>query len=276
MSGDSAKTIKSIYFNPQNTAYLTGSINELWKASKEKVSSILRKDVARWLKNQEVHQLLKPAIRKFQRNPFVIRKANINFQLDIASFEQFAHKNAGKKYVLVCIDSFSRMAYVYSQKTKNSKETLENFKKLYKKCPTIESILTDEGGEFVSKSFSNFLKSKNISFWTTNNREIKASLAERFIRTLRNKILRHFTANKTQNWTKILANIVKHYNNSNHNSLKMPPSKVTWKNSTQIRRILYPKLTEKQRNYNEKMKNRFYVGRSVRLLRIPGNIFENN
>lgn len=133
--------------------------------------------------------------------------------------------------------------------------------------------MTDEGGEFVSKSFSNFLKSKNISFWTTNNREIKASLAERFIRTLRNKILRHFTANKTQNWTKILANIVKHYNNSYHNSLKMPPSKVTWKNSTQIRRILYPKLTEKQRNYNEKMKNRFYVGRSVRLLRIPGSIF---
>jgi hypothetical protein len=37
---------------------------------------------------------------KFQRNPFVIRKANINFQLDIASFEQFAHKNGGEK---ICV-----------------------------------------------------------------------------------------------------------------------------------------------------------------------------
>ena len=54
-------------------------------------------------------------------------------------------------------------------------------------------IWVDQGSDFYDQSFKDFLKINNIEIYSTYN-EGKSVVAERFIRTLKNKIFKHMTA----------------------------------------------------------------------------------
>ena len=54
-------------------------------------------------------------------------------------------------------------------------------------------IWVDQSSEFYNKPFKDFLKINNIEVYSTYN-EGKSVVAERFIRTLKNKIFKHMTA----------------------------------------------------------------------------------
>ena len=51
----------------------------------------------------------------------------------------------------------------------------------------------DQDSEFYNNTFKDFLKINNIEMYSTYN-EGKSAVAERFIRTLKNKIFKHMTA----------------------------------------------------------------------------------
>ena len=61
--------------------------------------------------------------------------------------------------------------------------------------------------------------------YSTNN-EGKLGVAERFIKTLKNKIYKHMTAGGKNVYSNVLDGIVKDYNNTIHNSIKMKPKDV--------------------------------------------------
>ena len=54
-------------------------------------------------------------------------------------------------------------------------------------------IWVDQGSKFYNKSFTAFLKINNTEMYSTYN-EGKSVVAERFIRTLKNKVFKHMTA----------------------------------------------------------------------------------
>ena len=56
-----------------------------------------------------------------------------------------------------------------------------------------KKIWVDQGSEFYNNSFKGFLKINNIEMYSTYN-EGKSVAAERFIRTLKNKIFKRITA----------------------------------------------------------------------------------
>ena len=72
-------------------------------------------------------------------------------------------------------------------------------------------IWVDQGSEFYNKSFKDFLKINNIKIYSTYN-EGKSVVAERFIRTLKNKIFKHMTAISKNIYFDMLNDIVHKYN----------------------------------------------------------------
>ena len=54
-------------------------------------------------------------------------------------------------------------------------------------------IWVDKGSEFYKNSFKKWLKDNNIEMYSIHNKG-KSDFAERFIRTLKNKIFKHMTA----------------------------------------------------------------------------------
>ena len=84
----------------------------------------------------------------------------------------------------------------------------------------------DEGGEFYNKLFKRFLTINNIEMYSAYNEE-KSVVAERFIRTLKNKLFKHMTAVSKNVSFDVLDNIVNKYNNFVHRSIKMKPIDLT-------------------------------------------------
>ena len=69
-------------------------------------------------------------------------------------------------------------------------------------------IWVDQSGEFYNKLFKRFLKINNIELYSTYN-EGKSVAAERFIRTLKNKIFKHMMTAILKNiYFDVLVNIV--------------------------------------------------------------------
>ena len=72
-----------------------------------------------------------------------------------------------------------------------------------------ETFHSDKGTEFTNRPFQKYLKNNNIRFSTTQNAETKASIIERFNRTLKTKMWKYFTANKTLKYIDILQKLIK-------------------------------------------------------------------
>ena len=81
---------------------------------------------------------------------------------------------------------------------------------------------TDQHSEFYNSYFKKWLKDNNISMHSTYN-EGKSVVAERFIRTLKNKIYKHMTAIPKNVYFDVLDDIVDEYNNTYHKTIKMKP-----------------------------------------------------
>ena len=65
----------------------------------------------------------------------------------------------------------------------------------------------DKGSEFFNNSFKKWLKDNEIEMYSTYN-ERKSVIAERFIRTLKNKIYKHLTVVSKNVYFDVLDNIV--------------------------------------------------------------------
>ena len=82
-----------------------------------------------------------------------------------------------------------------------------------------------QGSEFYEKLLKKFLEINNIEISSTNN-EGKSLVAERFIRTLKNKIFKTITA-VSKNFFYVLDNTVDKCNNTVHRRIKMKPTDIT-------------------------------------------------
>ena len=84
-------------------------------------------------------------------------------------------------------------------------------------------IWVDKGGKFYNNSFKKWLQDNDIAMYSTHN-EGKSVVAERFIRTLKNKIYKYTTSMFTKNvYIDKLDDIVNEYNNTYHRTTKMKP-----------------------------------------------------
>ena len=134
--------------------------------------------------------------------------------------------NKGIKYLLCAVNLFSKYAWVGPLKDKRGISIFNAFQKIISKGRKSNKIWVDQGGEFYSKFFKRFLKINNIEMYSTYN-EGKSAVAERFIRTLKNKTFEHMAAVSKSVYFDVLGDIVNKYNNTVHRSIKMKPTDVT-------------------------------------------------
>ena len=93
----------------------------------------------------------------------------------------------GNKYLLCTNDLFSKYTWVVPLKDKKGANIVNAFQKIISEGRKPNKIWVDQGSEFYNKSFKDFFKINNIKMYSTFN-ERKSVVAERFIRTLKNKI----------------------------------------------------------------------------------------
>ena len=125
--------------------------------------------------------------------------------------------NKGIKYLLFAVDLFSKYMWVFPIKEKKGTSIVNILKKIISKERKPNKIWVDQGRGFYKNTFKDFLKINNIEMYSTDN-EGKSIAAERFIRTLKNKIFKHTTAISKNVYFDLLDDTVNKYNNSSWNN----------------------------------------------------------
>ena len=220
------KTLSSIYFDPSQPASF-GGLDAVYRAVKGKgKNKISRKQIQDWLSQQEVYTLHKPARRHYKRSRVIVPGIDAQFQADLVDVQNLSRYNKGYKYLLICIDIFSKYAWVVPLKTKRGQELVKAFQTILSSGRRPNKLQTDQGTEFLNRLFQNFLREKNIDFFTVNY-GFNASVVERFNRTFKNKMYKYFAAKNTLSYIDVVLQLVKSYNNTYHRSIKMKPTQVT-------------------------------------------------
>lgn len=95
-----------------------------------------------------------------------------------------------------------------------------------------------------------FERKRSRLFFVTQNEDIKASIVERFNRTLKEKLCRYLTKKNTLRYVEVLQQMVRAYNRSYHRSIKKAPADVYTTNQEEVWQTLYgqpPDTFNKQR-----------------------------
>ena len=82
--------------------------------------------------------------------------------------------------------------------------------------------MVDQGSEFYNSSFKKWLEDSVIKMYSTYN-EGTSVVAERFIRTFKNKIFKRMTAVSKIFYLNVLDDTVDNYSNTYHRAIKMKP-----------------------------------------------------
>ena len=204
-------------------------------------------------------ELHKPVIKKFNKRKVYSQFKDNIWGVDLADMQSLSRKNKGIKYLLCAIDLYSKYAFVIPLKDKKGISIVNAFNKIIKQFNrTQNKIWVDQGGEFYNDNFKKWLSDNDIIMYSTFN-ESKSVVAERFIRTLKNKLYKHMTATGKNLYYDVLDDVINEYNNTKHNTIKTKPKDV--KNN---KRVYIDEHNEKD--------SRFKVGDRVRISKFK-NIF---
>ena len=205
-------------------------------------------------------ELHKPIIRKFNKRKVYSQFKDNILGVDLADMQSLSRKNKGIKYLLCVIDLYSKYAFVIPLKDKKGISIVNAFNKIIKQSNRKPNkIWVDQGGEFYNNVFEKWLSDNDINMYSTYN-EGKSVVAERFMRTLKNKLYKDMTATGKNVYYDVLDDAVNKYNNTKYSTIKMEPIDVGDNNK---RVCIY--------EHNEK-DSKFKVGDRVRISRYK-NIF---
>lgn len=260
------RLMKKVYYTPSHPGSL-GGIDRLKRALQDETGKKVKVEkVQDFLSEQDTYTLHKPARINFPRNRVFVTRPLKQFQADLCDMQALAEENDGYNYLLTVIDIFSKRAYVRVLKRKTADEVVKAFESIFKDSQIPKKLQTDAGKEFFNKKFKALMKKHGIEHFATAS-ETKASVIERFNRTLKTRMWRYFTANNTRRYVDVLQDLVKSYNHSYHTSIKTTPMEVNSENAFQIFQNLYGTSSSKRRkNSKPKLK----PGDLVRLSKLRG------
>jgi len=230
--------------------YSFGGVNELAK-------KYGRKKAVEWLSKQDAYTLHKPIRRKFRRRKTFATGIQDLYQADLVDVSSLAKYNDSYRFLFVCIDVFSKVAFAIPIKDKTGTSIKRAFASIVEQGKP-NYLQTDKGTEFVNTIFQKYLEENDIKFYTSENDDIKCAVVERFNRTLKTKMWKYFTYKSTLRYVDILPDLLHSYNNSIHRSIKVEPSQVNPQNESVVRRRLFGQK-------KQPIKWKFIVGDTVRI-----------
>ena len=87
-------------------------------------------------------------MKKFQRNQVITRGIDDLWQIDLADLQKISKYNDNNRYLVTCIDVFSKFAWVVPIKNKKSDTVLEAFKFIINSSGRKSNFLqSDQGTE---------------------------------------------------------------------------------------------------------------------------------
>lgn len=219
-------------------------------------------------KQQIVNEIHKAARKNFLRRHVILKGIHDLWQADLMDMQNIKKFNKGYNFILIVIDCFSKYAWAEPLKSKNKIEVTRAFGQILGRSrETPVNLQTDKGTEFYNNNFQTLMKKHNINHYSSFSTK-KASIVERLIRTVKNKLYKYFSLNGNYKWIGLpLEDILKRYNNTKHRTIQFKPIDVNKSNEPAIKENI-------KKIYNHdfvQWKPKFKVGDCVRISKYKHN-----
>lgn len=213
-------------------------------------------------KQQIVNELHKAARRNFVRRSVILKGIDDLWQADLIDMQNLKKFNKGYNYILVVIDCFSKYTWTEPIKSKSKLDVTHAFERILTTSNRKPNHLqTDSGTEFYNVTFQKLMKSYNINHYSSFSSK-KASIVERVIKTIKNKMYKYFSLIGNYKWVgPPLEVILKTYNHTKHRTIKFKPVEVNKLNESKIRE----NIQKTQNQTSDRYRSKFKVGENVRI-----------
>jgi len=246
--------LNDLYYNIWDENSFRG-LYLLLKSAKQ--FNLTRDDIKSWLESQPTYTKFQHPKTKFARNPVVSKHINHIWFSDLI-YIKYPNHNDGYKYILLVIDNLSKKGYAQPIKNKTQDTIKRAFLDIFNDSNAIPSIIiTDPGPEFTNDAIKLLFDLRHIKHIILRDGS-KASVVERWARTLKNIIQKYLHANNSKRYIHVLQDIVDNYNRTIHSRTKFRPMDVNQTNQREVYQNLY---RIKRTRENQKFK----VGDRVRV-----------
>ena len=207
-----------------------------------------------------------------KRRKVIVDGIDHTHAVDLIEMPKQKHSNGYiYKYVLTCIDIFSKYAWGIMLTNKDKKSLIDALKYIWKERKLDQGsrelrkpkkAWADKESGLYSKECQKFFEDNNVILYSTQS-ELKSVFIERFNRTLKEWMEKRKTELELQNvkynWMNEIGNMVEKYNNTVHSTIKMTPVEGSKKENEEKLKKLYEEET------SEVVASKFKLGDLVRL-----------
>ena len=251
--------LKTLYTDLKNPAGFS-SPHRLYLSAKRLRPDLKRSQVERWLESQKAYTLHRQRKDRFERRKVVTRGVRDQYQADLVDYASLKRWNAGNTFILTIIDCFSRTAFAIPLKNKRGETVKEGLKRAFKIMGAPVKLQTDKGKEFYNQHVKSLLSDKKVRHFSTES-DVKASIVERFNRTLRERIIRYMTHNGHFRYLDALPDFLLGYNDRVHSGIApYAPNQVNKQNEKTVHNLQYGDYLKRERR-----RHRYKIGDRVRI-----------
>lgn len=262
--------ILNTLYGSHGRPYGLSSQRKLFSQASTLDPTIKLEDVKEFLRGSKTYTLHKLQNKRFPRQKVLACRPGVIIAADLADVRHIKKFNDNTSYLLVCVDVFSRFMHVYPCVRKDASTMLDAIKNVLEspECRRVRRLNTDQGTEFYNQKVKQYLNSRGIILYSVHSSEIKASIAERAIRTLKSRIYRFITYRGTPRYIDHLQDMVDAYNHSPHSGLKKQQTPF------EVQQLTHPTAIIKQfklmyktpPSSNKRLSSDLEVGETVRLV----------
>lgn len=177
-------------------------------------------------------------------------------------------------YLLIVIDSYSKWVEVFKTKQITSEFTISKLDEMFSRYGFVNTIVSDNGTQFTSAIFKNFLIKNNVKqILTAPGHPATNGQAENFVKVVKKSLYANLNQNPDCNFDTILNRFLADYRNTKHCTTGETPSKIFFGRSLKTRfsslkpPLLREKIIESQdksiRNYSGRREVEFSNGQPV-------------
>ena len=246
------KQLSALYYDPSFPGSFAG-LPTFFRHAKVKIPSLTRKDVDKWKEHDLLvakrSRITKPKIRRsvLVFNPNQIWEGDL---VDMSSSNIRMNRNV--RYLLLLVDQFTKKLYcepIFGG-TKAPPKVIDAFKEIFAHTTSRPKfIYTDQGSEFIAGEVKKYLNDRQgIKTFTTKDKDIKCSIVERAIRTLKGRLFTYIDAGHIR-YLDALPKIVAGINGTEGRTTKIAPDKIDPVNVGEARQNIY--------TYNERQEKKF-------------------
>jgi len=266
------RDLEECYNTPSHPIAFAG-INNIYQYYKPHLSIPDIENALSKIENYTLHR----EYHSNKRNPSYSHFKRYQFQCDLVDIRSLSQFNNGVNYLLTCIDTFTRYAFVRLLTTKHGLSVVEAFKDIIREAITPPTnVVLDRGTEFYNEHFKKYCIDNGIILYSPDS-SIHAAFIERFNRSLQQIIYKYMTEHETRRFidyrdqngdiVPLMPRFLATYNNRKHRMIGTTPYRAETVPECHLA------IRAKMAKYYDTIKSKkpkFKVGDKVRVSKIGG------